>query len=249
MGSRGLSSKRGGEQSSAKLLGKKLEEIFERYPNVIEALRIVNPNFDEYWLRYPPTERDEGSEYWKWGKNCALVVTAAALQLMGYDVEAMPRDTVWRGFDNVFEFDWKDYDNYMSPGDVDRFNYSGTDYFGSYSNPNKTSDWKMSTETNDSVASVVDNKMQQWGTHSFAAMNVSWKQGGAHVVIVYREKYRTSVFDFQTHRSYDIEDYFKKDIEKDSVGLYRLDNRKIKDKIKDGNKIFRRRKKRKGGKQ
>ena len=48
-----------------------------------------------------------------YARNCALCTTATALQLMGYDVEAMPRAEKWRGVNNVFNIDYTTPANYI----------------------------------------------------------------------------------------------------------------------------------------
>lgn len=249
MGSRGLSSKGSSSTNVAKLLGKKGEALFVRYPNMPDAMRVVNPNYDEWWWTHPPTDRDVGSDYYKWGKNCALCSTAGVLQIMGYDVEAMPRDVTWRGFDSVFDYNWSDYSSYLVPGDVDKFNYSGTEYKYTSMNNNH------SANSNSSVADVadkIDKQMQSWGVRSTAIMNVAWNNGGAHAIVALRGKTRSYILDFQTHKYYTVEGFFKtfkNRIDPQSVGLYRMDNQKLKNSSSDAKKVVRRRKKRKGGKQ
>lgn len=216
---------KGLKNTTAKVLGMKMKPLFERH-DMIEALRIVNPNYN-----MPGT----GTDY---THNCALCTTAAALQLMGYDVEAMPRDKKWRGFDSVFDYVWTP-ENFKSP--KDKFeNYTGIPWDENYHNTNR-----FTGSDANSVRSEIEAQMKSWGTKSFAAMNVAWKGGGAHVVIVYQEKHQTTVMDFQTHATYSVEQWFNAhpNAKSESIGLYRLDNQKIKSSIKDVNKIVKRRNK------
>ena len=226
-------------------LGAQGADIFTRNDNDFnKVMRIVNPNYinKQSFKRLDgsqanPSDLKDNAPY---RKNCALCSVAGVLQLMGYDVEAMPRDKTWRGFDNVFDFDWSNHDNFIAPS-AKRINYTGTDYVESKVNPNKAK------QTLDAVAQQVDSKMQDWGLHSYAIMNVQWKNSKkSHAVVVYREKYDTTVMDFQTGEIQSIKNYIKtKGIKPSSIGLYRMDNVKIKDNIQDLDKIVKRRK---GGK-
>lgn len=212
---------KGVKNITSKTLGLKMAPMFERY-SVDDALKIVNPRYNE-----PGT----GISY---THNCALCVSAAALQLMGYDVEAMPRDRKWRGFDSVFDYKWTP-ENFRAP--ENKFvNYTGVPWDKNYDNPNRF--------TSSGVKQEIMDQMAAWGNKSFAAMNVSWKGGGAHVVIVYHEKSKTSIMDFQTHQRYSVEQWFKAhpSAKPETIGLYRLDNQKLKSNARDLHKIVKRRK-------
>jgi hypothetical protein len=151
---------------------------------------------------------------------------------MGYDVEAMPRDKKWRGFDSVFDYQWTP-ENFKSPANK-WINYSGVPWDENFSNTNR-----FSSDSVEGIKSEITSQMQNWGIHSFAAMNVSWEDGGAHVILVYQEKYNTTFMDFQTHKFYSADAWFKahSSAALDSIGLYRLDNQQIKSKIKNLHKI------------
>ena len=198
-------------------------------------MKIVNPNYKPY-SNLTSKGKEENKPY---HKNCALCSVAGVLQLMGYDVEAMPRDTDWRGFDNVFNFDWKNHDNYVAP--ANQVNYSGTNWLDSRANPNK-----FNCRTSQSVINKLQDTMTRWGEHSFAIMNVKWNgksKSGCHAVVVYKEKYATTIMDFQTGQTYSgssLQQFFK-DVSPGSVGLYRMDNAKLRDNIKDLDKIVKRR--------
>ena len=216
---------RGIKDTTAKvksILGERGKVLFERIPNVMDALRVVNPNYSPWNYEY--------------SENCASCTTAAALQLMGYDVEAMPRDKKWRGFDSVFDYQWTP-ENFKATADK-YVNYSGVPWDENYTNTNR-----FSASSLDGIKSEITSQMKDWGVRSFAAMNVAWEGGGAHVLIVYQEKHRTTFMDFQTQRMYTVDDWFKShpSAKLDSIGLYRLDNQSIKKNIKDLHKIVKRR--------
>lgn len=213
MGSTGASNKIVNNQLGAP--GKSLWERFDN--NMTKAIKSINPHYGE------------GSEY---SYNCALCSVAGILSMMGYNVEAAPRDSVWRGFNSVFDFDWKNHENFVSPSTS--INYSGTNYIENFYNPNKF------TGKSAGVAKTIDETMQKWGTHSMAIMNVKWKDGGAHAVVVYREKYTTTIIDFQngeTHSGVQAIKEYMSDTQPTKTGLYRMDNAKIKSSIKDFDKI------------
>ena len=219
-------------------LGAPGKDIFERFDNNIskDLLHYVNPHYNDQSIPYK--ERRQ-----LYGKNCALCSVAGVLQIMGYDVEAMPRDKTWRGFNDVFEFDFKNYDNYLAPGNRN-YQWSGTDYYTASNSTNTFS----SRETANSATTKIEKQMEKWGLHSTAIMNVKWKDSNtAHAVVVYQEKYRTTIFDFQTGETFSGHDQivnFMKDTTASRTGLYRLDNAKIKSDTPDIDKIV----KKKGGK-
>ena len=168
-------------QKAKDVLGKKVKRLFERGLKFKESIEIVNPHFGE------------GDEY---STNCALCVTAAALQMMGYDVEAMPRDSTWHGFDSVFDYKWTP-ENFVSPH-LTSINYAGVPF-----NENSANTNRFTSSNADVVANQIKSQMATWGNKSFAAMNVSWKGRGAHVVIVRQDSFGvTHITDFQTQRLY-----------------------------------------------
>lgn len=192
-----------------KYIGKKGLSLFDKFPDPNDYMKVVNPNYGS------------GREY---SINCALVTSAAALQILGYDVEAMPRDKKWRGFDSVFDYEWTP-DNFKSPRD-NMLNYSGVPWDENYTNTNRFKGTSV-----DSVVKEIKSQMSTWGDNSFAAINVAWKGGGAHVFIVSQRNGETTFMDFQTHRQGSPERWFngnKDFVRLDSIGLYRLDNQKIK---------------------
>ena len=207
-------------------LGLRVKPLYQRYSKIEDALGIVNPYYN-----HPGT----GTSY---TTNCALCTTAAALQFMGYDVEAMPRDTTWRGFSDVFDFQWTP-ENFKAPKN-EMLNYAGVPWGKSYYNTNRFTGGRVNT-----VAAEIESQMKSWGTNSFAAMSVCWRSGGSHSIFVYQSNSGTRIMDFQTHRSWPVSNWFAthRTAVLNSIGLYRLDNQKIKSEIKDLDKIVRRRKK------
>lgn len=193
---------------------------------IVNLANSVNPNYS--------TGKKE------WRENCALCAVSGILNMMGYDTEAMPRDKKWRGFDDVFDFDWNNTDNFIAP--AARINYSGTDYMASYNNPNKFG--RSLTGTIDKI----DEAMQNWGEGSYAIVNLKWsgkiingkRKRGAHTAVVYNDGGTTTLIDFQTHKIYtgknQIFDYMQY-ASPSSTGLYRVDNTTVKSNIKDLDKI------------
>lgn len=206
------------------VLGRQLKPLFERY-SLDEAMRIINPLYNA-----PGT----GTDY---THNCALCTTAAALQLLGYDVEAMPRDKTWRGFDSVFDYKWTP-ENFKRPNSD--INWAGVPWYENYHNTNK-----FTSNRKDKVMSEITEQMKSWGNNSFAAMNVKWTGGGAHVVIVHNNGGQVNMMDFQTHEKHTVSGWFNAhpSAKPGSIGLYRLDNQIIKKNIPDLDKIVRRRRK------
>ena len=214
-------------------LGVPGEDIFARNNNDFsKAMKIVNPNYKPY-IELSSKGRKENEPY---HKNCALCSVAGVLQLMGYDVEAMPKDTEWRGFDDVFNFDWKNHDNYVAPNN--KVNYSGTNWRDSRANPNK-----CKARTIEQAVDKITTTMTNWGEHSFAIMNFQWKNGSSHAVVVYKEKYATTIMDFQDGSTYSGGQMAQllRDAKPGSIGLYRMDNAKLRDNIIDLDKIVKRR--------
>ena len=241
MGSVGGLSNNGVNDIVNKLFGKKGKELFDRIPNIPDALKVVNPNYKVDWLLWgKPSDKEGEIEYKKYGWNCALCTTAAALQLMGYDVEAMPYDYAtdhWRGYNSVFDVDLSNSKNaivpeygwmwpsFLDPYSKDPDKASGKEnFFASKNNPNKFGD------TSGTATLQIDNFIKDAGPYSFAALTVHWKSGSAHSMLAYRDKYRTYIFDFQSRRTYTGMDDMKKLMDKtipEHSMLTRLDNAKF----------------------
>lgn len=232
---KGVKNSQNNTHSSTPLDKYKSTPLFDRVKNLNEALYMINPNFDDKWLSVGLPE-SEKKLYNKYGKNCALVTTAAALQMMGYDVEAMPRDRTWRGFDSVFDYEWTP-ENFVSPSDS-YVNYAGVPWEKEYHNTNR-----FRGSNADSIREQIKSQMAKWGEGSFAALQVSWKGKGAHIFTVRQDAKGTTFIDFQIHKSYTPEQWFAAHpkAKPESIGLYRLDNQKIKSNIPDLDKIVKKR--------
>ena len=157
--------------------------------------------------------------------NCALVSTAAALYAMGYDVEAMPRDTIWRGFDTVFEVDYSNPDNYIA-GSGTRNSTGIPRASRLWSKYNNVSEMPMGAKA---AAEAIESKVKSWGSGSFGVMNVVWKNSNsAHVVNIFNKNGKVVVYDFQSNREIkDLQAYLKRTVAK-STAIARLDNATVK---------------------
>ena len=154
---------------------------------------LINPHFTE------------GSAY---QENCALCATALPLYVRGYDIEAMPRDAAWRGFNSVFNVDYSNPDNYMlgaasassSPGlprisqDIvlggknrDYIMYDGKKVY-----------FTPTPRGADKVATAIDEKVKGWGDGAIGYLRVKWKTGvSAHAVNVINHNGQTILYDPQ----------------------------------------------------
>ena len=161
--------------------------------NTLKDYNIINPNFGM------------SSEY---RKNCALCSTAVALQLEGYNAEAMPRDKTWRGFNSVFEVDYSNPDNYVLSGSTyshtgyPRVNKFGKFHYTTYEN-GKIVDHTVDNPTRakrgaEATFKVLDEKIKTWGDGGHGAMSVSWAgRNSAHMVNVVNVKGQSMVYDGQ----------------------------------------------------
>lgn len=130
--------------------------------------------------------------------NCALCTTALALNQMGYDVEALPRDvTQWRGSTTIFNIDYSDYTSFVTGGDVANYtslHVDGDHFFDAYLNPNVIASSSSLAQAKDIV-----NVMKSWGPNSFADISLAWKSGGAHSEFLFCDKSgNVHLFDGQT---------------------------------------------------
>ena len=194
-------------------------------------------------LRINPKYRSGDSAY---RRNCALAATAFALQARGYDVEAMPRDTQWRGFDSVFDVDYSNPDNYVVnssavgisgvPNAREIVRKYGADKIS-------IQDVPTMPRGAQAVANKINERMNSWGENSVAILNVKWKDtSGAHTVAVVNRLGGVSIVDPQSGRvEHNITSYLKRTIA-NHTSLVRVDNAPIKSNIKDLDKIVKRRK-------
>ena len=173
--------------------------------------------------------------------NCSLCTTAGMLQLMGYDVEALPRDTLWRGASTVLDIDWTNYDNYLAPSadissrppvvllgkDPDIMNredrirlYDNVDTVSR--NPNTVGTTGRQLITN------MRNFMQRQGVGAVAEISVSWRgQSSGHSMTVYQSENGTHIIDFQAGRVYTTDEELRNLFSRAVVGrtmIHRIDN-------------------------
>lgn len=191
---------------------------------------IINPEFDNDRL---------------YKVNCALCTTALALQARGYNVEAMPRDSVWRGFSNVFDIDYSDFNNYMlsnsaaplagAPRIFETTNKSEKYFLGySYGGNRKvvkSNDIPVTPRGARAVSKAIIEKVRSWGSGSVGAIDVLWSdRGSAHSVAVINLGGNVIIFDAQSgriRREEEFEDFFRR-TSASSTCLVRLDNAVLK---------------------
>ena len=187
-----------------------------------------------------------GVEY---SKNCALCSVAGALSLMGYsDLEAMPRDTVWRGYHKVFDLDANDYDNYIAPSNYNSISSSFFSAVNKSGIPEDRFDGIMRVETakknpnqfsSRTLTAIrqIDSFMKSKGDGAVAILSVPWRTGGAHAMVVYRDGGLTTLIDFQTRKimsnEESIHDYLR-DAQMSRALLQRVDNASIRNDLNAG---------------
>lgn len=175
--------------------------------------------------------------------NCALCSTAFALNARGYDVEAQPRDTTWRGFGDVFQIDYGNTDNYI-------LNSSAAGLSGvpgirgikaQYPNLDISTIQKMPRGST-AVARKIVSQMKSWGDGSIAVMNVKWKGGNsAHAVNVVNDKGVIRIVDSQNGRTTaNLQSYLSQTVA-NHTQLVRVDNATVRTNIKNLDKMVKRR--------
>jgi len=187
----------------------------ETFKNMVKS---INPNYSTKKLEYRV--------------NCALCSTAFALKMMGYDVEAMPKDpNKWRGFNGVFNYNWNDSNNFIAPeltsnGWNIKSPWNGTDIAAQV-----VTNKHIGKNTKQATNNII-KFMEDAGTGSIAVMNVKWKEhSGAHAVnVINGGKHGIMIVDSQVGKIYKgataIQNYLKR-TEVQKTGLYRVDNQKI----------------------
>ncbi len=189
----------------------------------IHASNAVNPNYGKGDMRYHT--------------NCALCATAVALQAMGYDVEAMPRDNTWRGQDSVFHIDTSNPDNYILNGGGNI--YSGTPkslmqalyqkhLFGT---PVPSNIPTMPRGAN-AAANAIIQKVQGWGHGAVGMLSVSWQgMNSSHAINIFNNHGRVVIFDAQCNKMFtDIPRYLSRTVANNTM-LLRLDNASVRHNI------------------
>ena len=214
------------------------EDALTRLQKVQDG-NLVNPNYND---------ANAKEDY---RRNCALCTVATVLQAMGYDVEAMPRDVKWRGFDSVFEVDYTNTDNYMLSGSH-RWHHTGYPSVNSYGRFTRMIDGKQVTIDNpprapkgpNAVARAIEEKVKSWGDGAVGQLSVSWKNStSSHAITVFNKNGNVVLYDAQSNRVIsDIPKYMSRTIAI-QTSMVRLDNAKVRSDIKDLNKMVRKRNK------
>ena len=168
----------------------------------------------------------------KYRTNCALCATAVALKAMGYDVEAMPRDTTWRGYDTIFDVDYTNPDNYIYSG-AQGFKYIGMPtkqqiVHGNGGGKITYSDIPTMPKGANQASKAIIDKVQSWGKGAVGILRVKWKgTSSAHAVNVINTGHNVVIYDAQCNKVYgDIKGYLKNTIAYKTV-LLRMDNATI----------------------
>lgn len=162
--------------------------------------------------------------------NCALCATAVALKAMGYDVEAMPKDAQWRGFDSIFHIDYSNPDNYIKGG-VQGKNFAGIPSdmkIKMGSNISLHDIPKMPKGANGASKAIID-KVQSWGKGAVGVMYVKWKgHNSAHAINVINTGHDVVIYDAQCNKVYsDIKGYLQQTVAQRTT-IVRVDNASIK---------------------
>lgn len=196
------------------------EQMFDRLDSMMLGHLNVNPNYGS----------DEA-----YATNCAIVSTAVALQLDGYDVEAGPRDAkVWRGFDEVYDVDYTNTDNYILAS------YKGWRGTGKYKGmPNEAtikrnmhgmmqgdpSKIEKMPRGAKAASKAIESKVQSWGDGAYGVMNVKWKgRDSYHAVNLMNIGGTVMIYDGQNGRKYfDLNKYLSR-TDAGRTAIVRLDN-------------------------
>lgn len=138
----------------------------------------------------------------KYTTNCAICSATMALQMLGYDVEAGPRDfDYWRGFSSVFDVDYSDPDNYIVRDDYRK--YSGSITLTDARNLNTTNkDVNVAKQYEGQLAQQVSKVVKNWGDGGFGEISVQWKTGGAHSLFIMNNKGIPTIIDSQVGKVY-----------------------------------------------
>lgn len=200
--------------------------------NEVQSGNLINPNFGN------------GLEY---STNCALCTAAFALYAKGYDVEAMPRDTKWRGFDSVFDVDYGNTDNYILRGDNGGYLGQPTPH-EIRSNYLYGLDIPRMPKGANAAAKAIEEKVKSWGDGAFGSMSVKHKYGnGSHAINIINDKGVVKLYDAQSNTVrvgfQAIKDYLSTKVA-NHTSIMRLDNAPVRelDDIHGLDKIVKRRK-------
>lgn len=191
----------------------------------VNDYNLVNPNYSQ-------------SELYK--TNCALCATAVALQARGYNVEAMPRDKdKWRDFSNVFDVDYSNTDNYILNGSRQGMNGVPSRQVVETQYKVNSLDIPTMPRGADKVAQAIVDKATKWGNGSVAVLNVKWANtNSGHAINIINQNGNVFGYDAQTNKIInDLPKYLKRTVANHTT-LVRVDNAKIKDNIRNLDKML-----------
>ena len=174
--------------------------------------------------------------------NCALCSTALALYIRGYDVEAMPRDKKWRGFDSVFNVDYNNIDNYIDDGKTGltgKMSGKLTDLaWNDAGNPGKylPANRHHFKKGAHAVTDQIVKQMHDWGDGAVAVLNVHWKNSNSgHAIGVVNHDGDVVFFDAQSGVRTHNKDRFEKNVMSRTIAnntqLIRVDNAPVKNRF------------------
>lgn len=190
---------------------------------------------------------DDKEEYYKYHKNCALCSTAVALQGMGYDVEAMPREkNHWRGFGHILDVDYSNTDNYIIGGSKHwstghpRYRSGSQEVVVRADENDLVKSFKPSKQPDfmpkgaKEAATMITEKVKSWGNGAIGEMSVSWKESSKwHSVTLLNIDGTVKLFDGQDNSiTTDIEKFLK-DTYASRTSIVRLDNAKLRKDCQD----------------
>lgn len=157
---------------------------------------VINPNYN-----------DESFDYKDYHHNCALCTFSTALYLMGYDVEAMPRDKdKWRGSSTLFDVNKTYEDNIYGS-----HNFIGKPTRGQMFVDGKWHDVDKMPRGAKKAAEAIYDKVKSWGAGSFGEIHVSWKDStSSHSMVLLNHRGTPIIYDSQTNEVYSDKHSFEK---------------------------------------
>jgi len=182
-----------GEKKNIDLSAEVMHEI-EKNPEGRRVGSFVNSNY----------LTDTSPKQTAYHKNCALCTAALALRSQGYDVEAMPRDTTWRGCETVMDFDYSNPDNFLIGGAKNLWdNYTITRTIllkGRRGDIDINAYQRMPIGANQAATAII-NKVKHWGDGAVAELSVDWKgRKSGHSIAMMNIGGQVLMFDGQTGR-------------------------------------------------
>lgn len=210
------------------ILGKPSSSVRNELQRLVDAITVSENAYDSNDIM--DSINPKYSESREYRINCSLCTTAFILKSRGYDVEAMARDSRWRGPLTVLNFDYNNFDNYVSPSsDVWYAGVSRAGYSLQFKNPNK---FKASSKA---VTNTIISTMQKWGNGSIAELSLAWKGSrSSHSLAVINNGGRVSIVDTQNGKIYSSESAILNLVKRSkpsSTLLQRFDNASLKDNV------------------